>query len=402
VWDDPGGGDATIQIFQPNRTFIISAPAETHEKVADLLTQLRRLQDLQVTIEVKFITVEEGFAERFGVDFDVRFDNNNDNFIRDQYAGITGPQNVAAGAVTLDPSIVANNGLPTPAGPGVLGGGNHFRGVTFGRQVDGSRTTDFGIPVSQSAFSATGIPAISGFSFPALGTGVAGGTNFGIAFLNDIDVYLLLEAAQFDARANIMQAPKVTAFNGQPASVIVARQVPFVVGAVPVLANGAVAFDPIIQSFLDGTTLQVIPVVSADRRYVRVTIIPIISSIESDNPRTIQVGGAAGGGGIGGGNAGQATATIQLPIQNITTVQTTVSVPDGGTVLMGGLKFHGERRIEAGTPVMSKLPYLNRLFKSTGVNRYTRSLMLMVTPRIIIQAEEEENLGIPAEYIGSR
>ena len=105
---------------------------------------------------------------------------------------------------------------------------------------------------------------------------------------------------------------------------------------------------------------------------------------------------------VAGLGAGQATATIQLPIQQITTVQTTVSVPDGGTVLMGGLKFHGERRIEAGTPVMGKIPYLSRLFRSTGVNRYTRSLMLMVTPRIIIQAEEEENLGIPAEYIGSR
>ena len=79
---------------------------------------------------------------------------------------------------------------------------------------------------------------------------------------------------------------------------------------------------------------------------------------------------------------------------------TTVTVPDGGTVLLGGLKTHGERRQEFGTPVLSKIPYLNRLFKNTGSTRYTSSLLLTVTPRIIILAEEEENLGIPAEYIG--
>jgi general secretion pathway protein D len=37
---------------------------------------------------------------------------------------------------------------------------------------------------------------------------------------------------------------------------------------------------------------------------------------------------------------------------------------------------------------------LNRLFKNVGIGRDTQSLMLMVTPRIIIQEEEEEKLGI--------
>jgi type II secretory pathway component GspD/PulD (secretin) len=115
-----------------------------------------------------------------------------------------------------------------------------------------------------------------------------------------------------------------------------------------------------------------------------------------------QVGGQAGGqqgqaggqvGGQGGGAVG--TTTIQQPVFEVVNVTTTVSVPDGGTVLLGGIKRLREGRSMAGVPILNKIPYISRLFKNTGVGRETESLMLMVTPRIIIQEEEEELLGIP-------
>jgi general secretion pathway protein D len=84
--------------------------------------------------------------------------------------------------------------------------------------------------------------------------------------------------------------------------------------------------------------------------------------------------------------------TIQQPEFLFTTVTTTVSVPDGGTVLLGGIKRLREGRNEFGVPILSKIPYINRLFKNVGLGRTTDSLMLMVTPRIIIQEEEEEKL----------
>ncbi|WP_339676652.1 hypothetical protein, partial [uncultured Gimesia sp.] len=91
------------------------------------------------------------------------------------------------------------------------------------------------------------------------------------------------------------------------------------------------------------------------------------------------------GGGLG-------TTTIQQPVVEQVTVTTTVSVPDGGTVLLGGVKRLSEGRSMAGVPILNKLPYVSRLFKNTGVGRETESLMMMVTPRIIIQEEEEEAL----------
>jgi type II secretory pathway component GspD/PulD (secretin) len=100
------------------------------------------------------------------------------------------------------------------------------------------------------------------------------------------------------------------------------------------------------------------------------------------------------GGGQGGGGG---TLTVQQPIQQILNVTTTVSVPDGGTVLLGGVKRLREGRTMAGVPILNKIPYISRLFKNSGIGRETESLMLMVTPRIIIQEEEEELLGIPPE-----
>ena len=89
------------------------------------------------------------------------------------------------------------------------------------------------------------------------------------------------------------------------------------------------------------------------------------------------------------------TQYLQQPSFTTVGVQTTVSVPDGGTVLLGGLKTLREGRNEFGPPILSKLPYVNRLFKNTSYGREAESLMLMVTPRIIINEEEEERRHRP-------
>ena len=87
--------------------------------------------------------------------------------------------------------------------------------------------------------------------------------------------------------------------------------------------------------------------------------------------------------------------TLQLPVISVTNVSTVVSVPDGGTVLLGGIKRVSEGRNEAGIPFLSNVPYVNRLFKNVGIGHETQHLMMMVTPRIIIQKEiEEDAVGV--------
>ncbi|MFV2066544.1 MAG: hypothetical protein ACC645_06150, partial [Pirellulales bacterium] len=88
------------------------------------------------------------------------------------------------------------------------------------------------------------------------------------------------------------------------------RAVP--VGLTPLIAGSAVGFQPIIITLPEGTNFSVTGVISADRRYVRVTPTLIISSIPSVSTFTFagtaQSTGGGGtnppGGGNGGGNGG--------------------------------------------------------------------------------------------------
>ena len=104
-----------------------------------------------------------------------------------------------------------------------------------------------------------------------------------------------------------------------------------------------------------------------------------------------------------GGIVGQPipfTQFVQQPIFNLVSVQTTVSVPDGGTVVLGGLKTLNEGRNEFGPPILSKIPYLNRLFRNTGYGREAQSTLILVTPRIIINREEaERQVGEPQDFL---
>ena len=57
-----------------------------------------------------------------------------------------------------------------------------------------------------------------------------------------------------------------------------------------------VAFVPTVSSFPNGVTLQATPVVSADRRYVRLGMNPVFSALEGFN--TYSVPAAVTGGGL--------------------------------------------------------------------------------------------------------
>jgi general secretion pathway protein D len=406
------GGQGAIQPFDTNLSLVVSQTQEVHEEIVDLLDQLRRLQDLQVTIEVRFISLNDTFFERIGVDFDFNIQS-----------GVSQPLNMTAvptpGGGSTSPGaagLTAQPGGPSqligldPAGnPGVaLGQNNNNNGNSNGSY--------FSLPFRQNSFGAGGVPSLPGLPDPTTSA-----ANFGFAILSDIEAYFLIQAAQGNTRSNVMQAPKVTLFNGQQAFVSDTRQRPFVTSVVPVVGDFAAAQQPVITVLSEGTAVNVQAVVSNDRRFVRLTLVPFFSQIGNVQEFTFEgerstkskssdekSGPDANGGNVGpiplaaGLNFGSAQSseleissngtTIQQPEFIFTTVTTTVSVPDGGTVLLGGIKRLREGRNEFGVPILSKVPYINRLFKNVGLGRTTDSLMLMVTPRIIIQEEEEDKL----------
>ena len=188
-----------------------------------------------------------------------------------------------------------------------------------------------------------------------------------------------------------MQAPKLTLFNGQFSTVNIQDQQYFVTNVIAATAAGQVVFIPQNTAFPTGVFLGVQAVVSADRRFVRLNLTPNLTNLTQSAaalfPITTFITPV-----FENGSQGLPipfTQFLQQPKFNTVNVQTTVNVPDGGTVLLGGLKTLREGRNEFGPPILSKIPYLDRLFKNVGYGRETESLLLMVTPRVIINEEEE-------------
>jgi type II secretory pathway component GspD/PulD (secretin) len=364
TWNDMGGS-GTIEYFGPTMSLVINQTIDIQEQIQDLLAALRALQDQEVAIEVRFITIADDFYERIGVDFNLDIQTNKQN-------------------AKFQPALLASAFSPQ----GFINN-PQFKGLISGLTPAGTLTNDLSIPINANSFAA---------SFPNFGGYIpgTGGLNIGLAFLSDIQVFLFLEAVAGDVRTNVMTAPKLTLENGQTSTIIVGEGTRnFLTNVTYAVLNGQIVAIPQITSIAQsGVTVAMQAVISADRRFVRLSPTLTLTNISNTTP--------------------SATTPIQLPLYptlldfsngqqpvvftqyisapsvNTIAVATTVTVPDGGTVLMGGLKIMSEGRNEYGSPILSKIPYLNRLFRNTSYGRDARSLMLMVTPRIIIQAEEEE------------
>jgi len=82
---------------------------------------------------------------------------------------------------------------------------------------------------------------------------------------------------------------------------------------------------------------------------------------------------------------------ISLPELAINTVQTTVTIPDGGTLLIGGQRMAGEITREMGVPILSKVPIINRLFTNRSSSRDEVIILMLIKPTIIITREYEED-----------
>jgi len=215
-------------------------------------------------------------------------------------------------------------------------------------------------------------------------------------------VSFLIEATQAHEMTRTLTAPRITLFNGQRAYIALSTEETYVSGTESQVSGGsgtggygASAQDVETDTVTSGTVLDVEATVSADRRYVTMTIRPQVTTTDLTNE--VNVNPMAGTNywlwwdPIPGEDppAGQQPIYITLPSITTQDLQTTVSVPDGGTLLLGGQKTSTTVERELGVPILSKVPFLKRLFTNTGETRDESTLMIMVRPSIIIQSEKE-------------
>jgi general secretion pathway protein D len=248
---------------------------------------------------------------------------------------------------------------------------------------------------------------------PAPGCGGASQPTW-TAFLSNAQVRQLLEQIQGDQHSNVMQAPKLTVFNGQRAALNVTDTQRFVTGIHLTTKDGQVVFLPQTEEVPLGVKLAVEPAISADRRFVRMKLDAMLTSLVEEPvpvfPVAVPVKPVAGS----KENAAPVgfTQFIQQPHVNRAVINTALAIPDGGTVLLGGIRQFTRKHSEYGPPVLSKIPYVSRLFKTVGYSLDAENVVVMVTPRIVTQEEEEvrqtgcqdrpQAAGCPAECSGGK
>ena len=126
-------------------------------------------------------------------------------------------------------------------------------------------------------------------------------------------------------------------------------------------------------------TLDVEGTIAADRKYTTLTV---RTSLQQE-PRLERFE-------VTRGSGNSPSIFVTLTDQEVRQINTTVSVPDGGTVMIGGLKQVGEVEVDAGVPILSKIPILKRAFTNSTTLRDVQTLLILLKSKIIIQREAEE------------
>jgi type IV pilus assembly protein PilQ len=83
-------------------------------------------------------------------------------------------------------------------------------------------------------------------------------------------------------------------------------------------------------------------------------------------------------------NVDNGIARIQgIPALDTQSAETKILVPDGGTVVIGGVIVSQQNVTINQTPIVGSLPLIGNLFKRTNVNVTSQELLFFLTPRII-------------------
>jgi len=352
-WDQ---GDANIQ-YRQESLIIIQTP-DVHDKIVQLLSDLRAKRALTISVEGRFLFVDETYVEIVNISWPsgITFPTDEDALAGLDMAspGRTTGFQAPFGSITTNPNV---NPLPPYT------------------NYNGANLPPYGRGGINGVINSISNAVILPLGIEPTNNGIQGT----IQFFNDIQFELFISAVQENISGIEMQAPQVTLWNGQSGGIYVETTDQYVGGYNPFVGDFSSAFEPEVKDSENTIGLTVQAVVSADRRYVTMNVEP---EIEQNSFRTIIVPQPNPAGG-----------TIGLPLEleatTSTTVSATVCVPDGGMVMLGGLNTAAESTPESGVPILSKIPILGIFFRSRSYGRRKDNVLIFVKPTIIIQEEEE-------------
>lgn len=349
-WSDPSN---TLN-FVSGALVVRQTPA-IHKKIEKLLSDLRHNAGTLVNVETRFLKLEDRFLEDIGVDF----------------RGLDG-QNGSSQTATVPNAPLDDFGLPGAGGvgnegaPAGIGTGNDA-GAFFqeGGDMDlrGRLENLYDLALGDEEFDGSG-----GFALE-------------FTYLDDTQVEAILRAVQKSSMAEIVKAQNLTVFNGQRANIVNQDHITYLQDFEVEIAQGAVIADPVLGVITDGTILDVRPVVSADRRFVTMEVRPTVADLVQPI-RLFRTSLAIGN-----------EVEIMLPEMQIQRVRTTVTIPDGATLMLGGMKSIVETQLDSGMPFLSDIPVVSFFFSSKGTEHSKSRLLILVRARIVIPEESEPRVN---------
>ncbi|MDF1743675.1 MAG: secretin N-terminal domain-containing protein [Gimesia sp.] len=337
-----------IAVPEPiNNNLIISATPRFFDQISDLVKELDK-EAPQVIIQALIVEVELDNDDEFGVELGIQdsllFNRSIiDNILTVQQT-VTGQNNVTQTNQTI---------VSQEATPGFL-----FNSIN-----------PLGTNNTQNVRSTAG-QALSNFSLQR------GNSDLGFGGLvlsaSSESVSILIRALAAKRNVHILSRPQIRTVDNVTAQIQVGQIVP-VVNGVTVSSVGSA--NPVIEQDEAGIILTVTPRISPDGNIVMETIaeksdfdggsVPIFTDATTGN-------------------------VVESPIKNITQVQTTVSVPNGQTVVLGGMITERDTTIERKVPWLGDIPVVGIPFRYDFSSTRRTELLVFLTPRIIQNDADSE------------
>ncbi len=237
-------------------------------------------------------------------------------------------------------------------------------------QQNGKPITIGGFGTVDSSTMSDIVDGLSGFSIG----GLANFFNFTVTqpdgtttTLNAPGFSVLFNLSDFQDVVNVLSTPQILTSDNQEAEIVVGDNVPFLSS----LERATTTADqPVLQSIERkdvGVTLRIKPQISKGD-YIKLDIYQEISSV---TPTTQAAG-------VGASDI----------ITSKRSAETTVVVKDRQTIVIGGLIQDKIVKNETRVPVLSKIPLLGWLFKSTSESKEKTNLLVYLTPTIVRNFED--------------
>lgn len=178
---------------------------------------------------------------------------------------------------------------------------------------------------------------------------------------------VILNLIAQDADSNVLSTPSIMTMDNEVASIIVGLEIPITTGET-LSGSNSNPFRSVTRQEI-GVKLVVRPQIN-EGNAVKLHIIQEVSSI-----------------------FGPLSASSSDLITNKRSIETTVLVEDGETIVLGGLIDDDIQESIKKVPVLGDIPLLGRLFRSTSISRTKRNLMVFLRPTIVRSSEDVRSIS---------